>query len=192
MATSLETIRFIVERDVGDTLDNDWIINKANDAQSDFGLDINIPSTGTISLTTTDIVYALPATLKVINRLWLQSDRDNDLDTEFKWPYRIYNGNIIFAQPYTEADTLNVDFYRNMTYYAAITENIDLADRFAPLYTSYIKMEYYDLPHVRERLGDSQAFKEWQKHNGRYQLMKQQVIAMYSLQNEPVSVDERW
>ncbi len=192
MTTTLEQVRFQVERDVGDMLDNEWIINKCNEAQAEFGLSINIPSTGTITLTTTEISFALPATLKVINRLWLTSDRNDDLDIEFKWPYRIYNGNIIFSQAYTEADTLNVDFYRNMTYYASITENIDLADRFVPLYTSYIKMEYYDLPQIKKSLGEAQARKEWEKHNGRYQMMKTQVIATYSLQNEPAVIEERW
>lgn len=191
MATTLEKIRFIAERD-GLTLDNEWVINKCNEAQADFGVNINIPDTDTIAITTTAILYPLPADLKIINRLWLTSDRDNDVDREFKWPYRIYSGNIIFHQPYLTAETLNVDYYRNMTVYAAITENVDLADRFVPLYTSYIKMEWYDLPQVKQLIGDAQARQEWEKHNGRYLNMQRQVIATYSLQNEPTVIAERW
>jgi hypothetical protein len=189
--TILSQIRFIAEQD-GLTLDNEWVVSKCNEAQADFGVNINIPDTDTIAITTTAILYPLPADLKIINRLWLTSDRDNDLDKEFKWPYRIYNGNIIFQQPYLTEETLNVDYYRNMTYYAAITETVDLADRFVPLYTSFIKMEWYDLPRVKQQIGDAQALKEWNKHNGRYLNMQRQVIATYSLQIEPTVISERW
>jgi hypothetical protein len=191
MATTIEQIRFIAERD-GLTLENDWVKNKCNEAQADFGVNINIPATTTIIITTTDIVYPLPATLKIINRLWLTSDRTNDVDKEFTWPYRIYNGSIIFAQPWRQADTLNVDYFKNMTYYASETETVDLPDRFVPLYTSFIKMEYYDLPTVKEAMGDEQARREWQKHNSRYLGMQKQVITTYSLQSEPTVVQERW
>lgn len=191
MAITLLQIRFIAERD-GLALEDEWVINKCNDAQADFGININIPDTDTIAITTTEILYPLPADLKIINRLWLTSDRDNDVDREFKWPYRIYNGNIIFVQPYLTEETLNVDYYRNMTYYTDISENIDLPDRFVPLYTSFLKMEWYDLPQVKQQLGESQARQEWTKHNARYLNMQRQVISNYSLQNEPATVDERW
>lgn len=192
MATTLETIRFIIERSVRDTLDSDWVIDRCNDAQSEFSLNINIPATSTITLTTTGLQYTLPADLKIINRLWLQSDYDNGIDKEFKWPYRIYNGKIIFQQPWIQTDTLNVDYYRNMKYFSVITDTIDIADRFTPLYTSYGQREYYNIPTVKERLGEAISRKEWEKHNARYNAIATQIVSYYSIQNEPVTVDERW
>lgn len=191
MSKTLADLRFIIERSAG-AVDNDWMINVANDAQAEFALNINVPATSTIALTTTDLEYALPVTLKIINRLWLQSDYDNGIDKAFKWPYRIYNGQIIFKQPWVEADTLNVDFYKHLKYFTAIGDTIDIDDRFASLYTSYGQREWYDLPTVKTSMGDSQARKEWEKHNARYLNIQQQVMSYYSIQNEPVSVDERW
>lgn len=189
--TTIEQIRFIVERD-GVMLESEWVLNKCNEAQADFGVNINIPATTTINITTDVITYVLPANLKIINRLWLTSDRNYEIDKEFKWPYRIYNGSIIFVRPYRNAETLNVDYFRNMTYYTSPTETVDLPDRFNPLYTSFIKMEYYDLALVKAELGAEQARREWEKHNARYLAMQRQVISNYSLLIEPAVVDERW
>lgn len=191
MATTIEQIRFMIERYTG-LLDNAWMIQVANDAQAEFSLNINVPSTATITLTTSDLDYPLPAGLKIINRLWLQSDFDAGIDKEFKWPYRIYNGNIIFAQPWRQAETLNVDYYKHMKYFSDISDTIDLDDRFTPLYTSYGQREYYSIPSVVAALGDNQARREWEKNNARYMNIKQQVLSYYALQNEPVSVQERW
>lgn len=192
MVTTLAQIRFIIERSVGRSLENEWVINACNDAQAEFSLDINIPDTTTISLTTEVLEYPLPVGLKVINRLWLQSDFDAGIDKEFKWKYRIYNGNLIFHQSWVQTDTLNVDFYKHMTYFTDITNEIDLDDRFSPLYTAYGQREYYDLPDVKSQLGESAAQKNWEKHNARYMAIRQQVTSYYAIQNEPVSVDERW
>lgn len=192
MATSLEDIRFIIERSVGASIENEWMINCANDAQAEFSLDINIQDTDTIALTTSDLEYTLPADLKIINRLWLQSEFDAGIDREFKWTYRTYAGKIIFRQPWHQTDTMNVDYYRNMTYFTSIADEIDLDDRFAPLYTSYGQREYYDLPQVKQSIGEAQARKEWEKHNMRYMNIRQQVTSYYSIQNDGVSVNERW
>lgn len=191
MATTLEKIRFVIERNTG-TIDNDWLINICNDAQAEFALDINVPSTGTISLDPTSLEYSLPAGLKIISRLWLQSDRDSKIDKEFSWDYRIYNGKIIFKQPWVQSDILNVDFYKHLKFFTDTSDAIDLDDRFSPLYTSYGQREYYDRPDVKASLGETQARQEWQKHNARYINIKQQVISYYGIQNEPVTVNERW
>jgi hypothetical protein len=192
MATSLSDIRSRIERYVGEPLDNDWMIQVCNDAQAEFSLDINIQDTDQISLTTTDLSYPLPEGLKIINRLWLQSDFDAGIDKVFKWNYRTYGGNLIFTQPWIEVDTLNVDYYRNMLYFTDVDDVIDLDDRFSPLYVSYGQREWYDLPTTKKALGDAQARKEWEKHNARYLNIKQQVTSYYAIQNEPVVVDERW
>lgn len=192
MALTLERIRFMAERYVNDTLSNEDIINWANDINAELGLNINIPDSAQIALTTTDMEYTLPATLKVINRLWLQSDRDNGIDKEFTWQHRIYNGKIIFVRPYWQSDTLNVDFYRQLTYFKAITDPIDLDDRYSPLYTSYMVAQYYLSPSAIERLGELQARKQYEQHYGRYISMRTQVTALYSLVNEPAVVQERW
>ena len=192
MATTLADIRFIIERYTGDTLDNESIVNWCNDAQAEFALNINVPDSGQITLTTSDLEYPLPAGLKVINRLWLQSDFDAGIDKVFKWQYRIYNGNIIFKQAWVQVDTLNIDFYKHLKFFTDIEDEIDLDDRFASLYTSYGQREYYDTPTAKATLNESQARKEWEKHHARYLNIRQQVIAYYALQNEPVAVDERW
>jgi hypothetical protein len=191
MAKTLSDIRAIIERQAG-VIEDDWLINVCNDAQAEFSLDINISDTATIALTTSALEYTLPDGLKIINRLWLQSDFDNGLDKEFTWSYRIYSGKIIFKQPWIQTDTMNVDFYRHMLYFTDVENEIDLDDRFASLYTAYGQREYYDMASVKERIGAPQAQKEWDKHNVRYLNIKQQVISYYSIQNEPVVIQERW
>jgi hypothetical protein len=185
-------LRFIVERFTGGTVDNEWFINVCNDAQAEFALNINIQDADQISLTTSDLEYTLPTGLKIINRLWLQSNFDAGIDKEFKWPYRTYKGKIIFTQPWVQTDTLNIDYYRHMTYFTSMDDEIDIEERFNSLYTSYGQREYYDRPEVRAAIGESQARKEWEKHNARYLNIQQQVISYYNIQNEPVSVNERW
>lgn len=192
MSTSLLDLRFRVERNVGESIDNEWFLNVCNDAQAEFSLNINIQDTAQISLTTTDLSYTLPADLKIINRLWLQSDFDAGIDKEFKWTYRTYGGKIIFVQAWHQTDTLNIDYYRNMIYFTDIDDEIDLEDRFSPLYTAYGQREWYDLPNTKQKMGDAAARKEWDKHNARYLTIRQQVISYYNIQNEPVSVNERW
>lgn len=192
MTTTLEQIRFIIERYTGGVIENDWMVNVCNDAQAEFALNINVPDTDQISLTTTDIEYTLPAGLKIINRLWLQSDFDNNIDKPFTWAYRIYSGEIIFRQPWNTAETLNIDFYKHLAYFTDVENEIDLDDRFSSLYTSYGQREYYDTPIVKTSLGEAQARKEWEKHNSRYLNIMQQVISYYAIQNEPAVIEERW
>lgn len=182
----------MIERYVGTPLENEWVIQVCNDAQSEFALNVNIQDTDQITLTTTDLNYTLPAELKIINRLWLQSDYDAGIDKEFKWPYRTYAGDIIFTQAWRQADTLNIDYYRNMLFFTAVEDEIDLQDRFASLYVAYGIREYYDLPTTKAALTDSKALREWEKHNSRYLNIRTQVQSYYNIQNEPVSVNERW
>lgn len=188
---NLLDLRFIVEQDIKDTLDNMWVINKCNDAQSEFGLNINIPDTAQIEITPEELEYPLPEGLKTITRLWLQSDFDHNIDKPFVLPYRVYNGNIIFRRPWVTTDILNIDYYRHMTFYTDINQELDLEDRFSPLYASYIQREYYDSPDIKARLGETQARREWEKHNGRYIVIQRQVISYYSIPSEDV-ISERW
>lgn len=195
MTTNLISIRSILEREVGVSLDDDWILRQCNDAQANFSLNINIPDTTTIALTTTALSYTLPIGLKIINRLWLQSDFAAGIDKEFKWPYRIYSGKIIFKQPWRQADTLNVDFYKHMKYFTTINDTIDLDDRFVTLYTYYCKAIYWaeDKPVQGSSVRDMRmAMMSSQSIMANYNTIKQQVISYYGIQNEPVTVDERW
>lgn len=192
MTTLLSEIRTRIERYTGGILDNEWMVSVANDAQAEFSLDINIQDTDQISLTTTDLSYTLPAGLKIINRLWLQSDYDAGIDREFTWNYRTYNGEIIFRQAWYASDTLNIDYYRNMTYFTSVDDAIDLDDRFSPLYVAYGQREWCDLPLTKKTIGEVQARQEWEKHNARYLAIKQQVTSYYAIKNDPVVVDERW
>jgi hypothetical protein len=195
MATTLKQIRFILERDVGITFEDDWILHLCNDAQSNFSLDINIPDTTTIALTTTSLSYQLPVGLKIINRLWLQSDFAAGIDKEFTWPYRIYSGKIIFRQPWLQADTLNVDFYKHMKYFTSIDDVIDLDDRFVTLYTYYCKAIYWaeNKPIQGSSVRDMRmAMMSSQSIMANYNIIKQQVISYYGIQNEPTVIAERW
>lgn len=189
--TTLADIRFLVEQDLDATLQNVFVVNGSNDAQTNIGVAINIPATSQILINTTDLKYTLPSNLKQINRLWLQSDFDNGMDREFKAPYRIYNGEIIFPRAYIESDTLNVDYYKNMTYFTTINDVIDLEERFVPLYTAYLRMRYYQLPDIKKEFGNH-AEVNAQTYSSMYETTKRDVIAYYSLKNDPVVVQERW
>lgn len=180
MATSLSDIRFKIERNVKLTLEDADVINWCNYVNTDVGMGINIPADppASITLTTTDLEYALPATLKIINRLRLQSVIDQGLDAELRINYRIYNGNIILPRVlWIAPDTLVVDYYKHMTYFTSEDDEIDIADRFTPLYTFYgIAVSKGSDP-----LADPS-----------YLNVKKQVLAYYALSNEPITIDGRW
>lgn len=188
----LSAIRFMIERSVKDSIENEDVMMGANEVNADIGTSINIPASEQIYVNTLDIEYDEPENVKVINRLSLQSDRDNGQDREFTGKYRRYTGKLIFPAPFRQDDILNVDFYRQMKYFDDISDTIDLEDRYAPLYVSYGVMKYYKLPTVMARLGEAQARQEAQLAQGQYVNMKQQVTSLYSLANDPVVIQERW
>lgn len=142
----------------------------------DVGINIDIPSDPQlITLDTTILAYDLDESLKIINRLRLQSDIDAGEDISLTINYRIYNGQIIIPNVFWVApDDLVVDYYKHMTYFAAVSESIDIADRFTPLYT------FYAIKHFKP------------DYEARYQAMKDQVVSYYSLGNEPVVIESRW
>jgi hypothetical protein len=195
MATILQQIRGNLEREIEVQFDNETIIVWCNNANIDFGVNLNIPASSTIAITTTGLSYPLPANLKVINRLSLQSDVDMGIDREFKGPYRIYNGQIIFPTYFTETDTLNVDYYKQMTYFTSITDPIDIDDRFITIYTYYCKAMYYNerkavtgtsIRDIRMAMLSAQSIMNM------YNTIKRQVIQEYSFRNEPTTILERW
>ena len=193
MTTSISDIKFLLQRELQDsTIDNETVIIWCNNANSDFGLNLNIPTTSTIAIITTDLSYALPTDMKIINRLSFQSDIDEGLDREFKGPYRIYNGNIIFPTYFTQTDTLNVDYYKQMTHFTSGADNIDINDRYNTIYTAYGKMQYYDLPSTIERLGAQVATRKHQDAQVTYQNIKNAVTQQYALNNEPTTINARW
>lgn len=193
MAITLSNIKYILQRELQDSnIDDETVLIWCNNAQSDFAVNLNIPATGTISVITTDLSYPLPTDLKIINRLYFQSDYDNGIDKEYSGPYRIYNGQIIFPTYFMQADTLNVDYYKQMTYFTDIDDVIDINDRYSTIYTFYGKMSYYGSPSAVEKFGQQLANRRLQDSTNAYFNIRKQVIQHYLVQNEPVTVDERW
>jgi hypothetical protein len=175
MTTTLSAIRFLIEQQSEPTTNEDVII-WCNEVNMDVGMNIDIPATPqTIVLDVNTLNYPLSANLKIINRLRLQSDITAGIDLSLNIKYRIYNGEIIIPNVFWVApDSLVVDYYKHMSYFTAITEAIDIADRFTPLYTFY---------------GLSKSKPEFEP---KYQMMKDQVVSYYSLGNEPVTIESRW
>lgn len=192
MSTTLSDIRFMLERELQVSLENETNIIWCNNAQSDFGASINVPATATISVLTTQLTYALPTNLKIITRLWSQTDYDNGIDAPIQDKYRIFNGNIIFPAYFTSAFTLNVDYYKLLTHFTTVSDLIDIDDRYATIYTYYGKAMYYQLPSVVESLGAPTALNEYNAAMQGYKMVKDQVIQQYLFRNEPSVVNERW
>lgn len=195
VATSLLNIRFLIERQIRPiTLDNDDVLDWCNEANADIGMNFNLPAAPeTIALTSTDLEYDLPTDLKIINRLRLQSVIDDGLDAELKINYRIYNRKIILPRvTWIAPDDLVVDYYKHLTTFTDVDDTIELDDRYAPIYTFYGLMKYYDLPETAERIGAQEAAKKMNANLVKYQNMKNQLTAYQSLSNEPVTLDGRW
>lgn len=192
MATTLSAIRFLVEREVGVTLDDADILNWCNQVNMDVGININIQDTVQILLTTTGLEYLLPDDLKIINRLWLQSEFDAGIDKEFTLKYRTYAGKIILARPWIEEAALNIDYYRDMIYFTSIDDLIELDDRFTPLYVFYCKLTYHNQQKPMDNVNWRVAINSINVLQNGYNSMKNQVTSYYSLGNDPVVIDERW
>lgn len=193
MATTLEDIRFTMERAVQDTIDNQNVINWANDAQTEILMQIDIPASTTMAVNTNDVSYPLVVTnIRRINRLWLTEERNMGVDRDISIPYRIYSGNIVFAYRFSKADTLNIEYYRYLTHFADITDAIDLDDRFGTLYTSYGLAQYYDLPSTVQRVGEAQARRQYDKNYARHLMIKDQIASQFTLLTQPSTIKEAW
>lgn len=194
MAKSLIDIRFIIEKQIKPyTLDNEDVIIWGNEVNADIGMNINIPSSGDITLTTTNLQYALPTDLKIINRLQLQSVIDEGIDAEFGVKYRIYNGNIIFPHTlWIAPDTLVVDYYKHLTTFTTIEDLIELDDRYVPIYQFYGLMKFYEMPEVIEKMGEQAASRKMLSYEKKYEDIKNKLTAYQMLSNEPVIINGRW
>ena len=157
MATSLANIRFKVEQEIEDTLINELVINWSNIAQSEFMLRIFVPGSTTLAITTADLTYALPSDVREIRRIRRQSDLDNGINRPYNPVYTFYNGNFEVPTAFTSADTLLIDYYAFLTFFTDIEDEIDLDDRFFPLYTSYIKAMYFQMPTTIANIGPERA-----------------------------------
>jgi hypothetical protein len=195
MTTTISDIRFNVERETGEQFEDELILSWCNNAQSDFGAGLNVPATETIAANTTKLTYPLPADLKVITRLWSQTDYDNGIDAPLSDSYRIFNGNIIFPSYFRDAFTLNVDYYKSLKYFTAATDAIDIDDRFISIYTYYCKAMYYmerktiqgsSIRDIRMAMLAAQSILTM------YNTIKASVISQYLFRNEPSTVNERW
>lgn len=192
MATTLEQIRFDIERAVKSSVEDAEVINWSNDAQIELISTVELPATTSIAVTTSALSYALSIDVKRVNRLWLQSERDAGVDRDIPKAYRIYNGSIIFESLFGQADTLNIEYYKHLKYFTAITDAIDVEDRFKSLYTSYGIAQYYDNPHTIERIGENQANRQYEKHYGRHLTIRDQIAAQYVMQSQPSTIKEAW
>ncbi|WP_138752762.1 hypothetical protein [Paenibacillus sinopodophylli] len=193
MAVTLGDIRSVVIRETGMTvIEHESIINWCNDANMDIGVALNVPATTfQIALTTTDLSYALPVDAKEINRLWLESDIDAGINRDLSVNYRIYNGLIEFPIAFPTLDTLNIDYYKILTYFTTETDVIDFPDRYITIYTSYCKMRYYELFSTQEKLGQV-ATLNYDRSAQIYQSTKRQIIQNYSFTNPDLTIKERW
>lgn len=190
--TTLEDIRFVIERAVKGNVENEEVINWCNDAQTEIIMIVDLADTLVIPVNTEDLAYPADIEVKRINRMWLQSERDAGVDRDIAMGYRIYNGQIIFETRFQRQDTLNIDYYRHLKYFTDITDAIDIEDRFKTLYTSYGTAQYYDNPQTIERFGVQQANRQYDKHYGRHLAIRDQIAAQYVMQAQPSTIKESW
>ena len=180
MTTTLSDIRFAVQEEIEAEISNEKVIQWCNIAQTEFILRIFIPGSTTQAINTTALSYTLtPTTIREIRRLRLQSDIDNDINRPYHPVYTFYNGVFEVPSPFGAADTLLIDYYAYLTTFTAVTNAIDLADRFKPLYTSYIKAMYYSLPSTRSAIGENAADLNYQREYNIHLSLKKQVTDFY-------------
>lgn len=180
MTTTLSDIRFLVQEEIEDQITNEKVIQWCNIAQADFMLRIFIPGSTTLAINTTSLTYTLsPTTIREIRRLRLQTDLTNLINRPYNPVYTFYNGVFEVPAPFTAADTLLIDYYAYLTTFTTIADNIDLPDRFKPLYTSYIKAMYYGLPSTHKAIGDNAAEMNYQREYGTHLSLKKQVSDFY-------------
>lgn len=180
MTTTLSDIRFAVQEEIEDQISNEKVIQGCNIAQAEFMLRIFIPGSTTQAITTTALTYTLsPTTIRQIRRLRLQSDVDDKINRAYNPVYTFYNGVFEVPTPFGAADTLLIDYYAYLKTFTAISDTIDLADRFKPLYTSYIKAMYYSLPSTRASIGENAADMNYQREYNIHLSIKKQVSDFY-------------
>ncbi|WP_214629990.1 hypothetical protein [Paenibacillus agaridevorans] len=194
MATTINDIRFAVVRETGSTaIEHESVIQWCNDCNVDIGSVINVPAdTFQIPLTTTDMTYALPEDLKEINRLWLESDLEFEINRDLRVNYRIYNGKIEFRVPFRAEDTLNIDYYKFLIRFTEQDDEIDIPDRYASLYVSYCKMRYFELFSTQTNIGLQIAQRNSEFAAQMYNAMRNQIIQYYSFTNPDLVIKERW
>lgn len=180
MAATLSDIRFSVERNIQDELDNDFVVHSCNVAQSEFMLRVKLPKSTTLAVNTTALTYSsLPTDVLDFRRFRYQSDIDNGVNRPVFPTYSYYNGAFEVPSPFPQDDTLLIDYYGYLTNFTTIDDEIDLADRFKPLYTTYLEMAYYKLPSTRQKTGELQAQRMYEQTYAYYQEIKKQVMDFY-------------
>lgn len=181
--TTLSTIRFECEETLEDTLTDAKVISWCNNAQADFMLRVFIPGSTTQAIDTTSLTYTLsPTTIREIRRLRLQTDVTDLINRSYHPVYTFYNGVFEVPAPFGAADTLLIDYYAYLTTFTAITEEIQLNDRFKPLYTLFIESQYYDLKSTRKEIGELAALRMNEKKYNAYLGMKKQVASFYNIE----------
>lgn len=179
MTTTLSDIRFATEEEIEFQLDDKKVVQWSNLAQSDFMLRIFIPASTTITLNTTSLSYPLPSTLREIRRFRLQSDIDHGYNRNYNPVYTLYNGILEVPVAFSTVDDLLIDYYAYLKTFDDVSNTVDLDDRFAPLYTSFIKAQYYRLPSTKQRIGDVESQRSYEIEYGVYISTKKQVSDFY-------------
>lgn len=180
MPVTIADIRFTVERNVQDTLENESVIHWCNVAQSEFMLRVKIPGNTTLAVDTSTLEYNdLPDSILEFRRFRWQSDIDNGYNRQVYPIYSWYNGKFEVPVPFPRADDLLIDYYAYLTDFTEIDDEIDLLDRFKPLYTTYIESVYYNLPSTREKIGELQAQRMYERAYAYYNSIKKQVMDFY-------------
>lgn len=178
---NLSDIRFIVERDVQDYLDVTSVVDWSNAAQHEFMMRIFIADATTISVNTLDVIYTgLPTDIREFRRFRWQSDLDMKINRPYYPVYEYYDDKFEIPSPFMRTDTLLIDYYRFLTFFTDINDDIDLEDRYYPLYANYIKMMYYSLPSTITRLGMDMAMMKQAESKAGYDIAHKQVIDAYT------------
>jgi hypothetical protein len=187
MTITLSDIRFDCEQILPQGSINDPLVIKlCNQAQVDFMFQVYVPGTTTLAINTTSLSYVLsPTTIEDIRRIRLQSDITNLINRPYNPSYTLYNGVFEVPTPFTTVDTLLIDYYARLKTFTAMTDTIDLEDRFKPLYTSYIEAQYYLTPEaVAAMPGRSARYVPWliayQQYSSMYDKLKKQVTDYYT------------
>lgn len=184
MTITLSDIRFKVERDIQDTLDNDSVIDWANVAQNEFMLRVTLPGSLTLPINTTDITYDLSEyAIREFRRFRLQSDIDNGYNRNYNPVFTFYDGAFEVPSAFPSVDNLLIDYYGNLKFFTEIEDEIDLDDRFYPLYSTYIKMMYYQLPSVSEKMGVERAEMRYSSNMSMHNVARKQVADFYLISN---------
>lgn len=179
MAVTLYDIRFLVEHNVQERLDDPWIINQSNAAQIELLQRVFIPGTYNLPVNQTDLSYTLPPEIYEIRSIRSLENYNNGFNVPIYPVYTYYNGLFQVPVSYFKDDTFIIDYYKRMKTFNTIDDAIDIEDHFKTLYSAYIEAMYYNLATTRANIGEVSALNNYNLNMNYYQTMKKQVTDFY-------------